>query len=82
MSMSLDDLTPRNSISSVVYGVLCLENIGHSLSEVEFGTIEITAVLNFNQSLTLSLSSLSSSEASEDSLLVKSDWLSFVVDLL
>ena len=82
MSMSVDDLAPMNSESCVVYGVLCLENIGDPLSEIVSGTVDVTAVLNFNQSLTFSLSGFSSSESSEDALLVESDWLSFVVDLL
>ena len=82
MSVGVNDLSPLNSKSCVVYGVLYLVNVGDPLTKIESGSTNVSAVLNFNQSLTFLLSGLSSSESSEDTLLVKSYWLSFVVDLL
>ena len=82
MSVGVDDFAPHNSISSVVYGVLGLEDIGNSLSLIESGTSNIVAVLNSKKSLVGSLSCSTSSEAGESSFLVQSDWLSLVIDLI
>jgi len=80
VSVGGHDCTPLYSISSVAGGVLNLVNIGNSLTKVEFGTLDITAVLDHDQNLVLLLMILSSSETGEDSLLIKSNWLGFVVD--
>jgi hypothetical protein len=80
MSVGGHDRTPLNSISSVAGDGLNLVNIGNSLSEVEFGTLDVIAVLDHDQSLVLLLMILSSSETGEDSLLIESNWLGFVVD--
>ena len=82
VTVCLDDGSPHNSISSVVYGVLALENIGNSLTHVPSGTGDIVAVLDSDQSLVFSLSGFSSSESSKGCFLIKSHWLSFVIDLL
>ena len=82
MSVGSDDLSPLDSISSVVYGVLGLVDVGNSLSEVPSGSSKIGTVLNVNDSLLLALGGLSSSESGEHSLLVQSDWLGLVVRLL
>jgi len=81
MSVGVNDLSPANSISSVVYGVLCLPDVGHSLSEIPGGSGFIVAVSDGDESLVTILSGFSSSKASEHSILVQSDWLSFMVDL-
>ena len=82
VSVGVDDLAPVDSESGVVYCVLSLEDVGHSLSEVEFGSGEVHAVLDLDKGLSLSLGGLTSSESSEASLLVEPDWLSFMIDRL
>lgn len=82
VSVGVDDLTPHDSISSVVHGVLGLEDIGNSLSLVESGTSDIGAVLDGKKSLVGVLTSSTSSESGESSFLIKSDWLGLVIILL
>lgn len=82
VSVGGHDGTPLNSISSVAGGGLNLVNIGNSLTKVEFGTFDVGAVLDHDQNLVLLLMILSSSETGEDSLLIESNWLGFVVDSL
>tara|TARA_B110000238_G_C15982287_1_gene376543 strand:+ start:385 stop:864 length:480 start_codon:yes stop_codon:yes gene_type:complete len=82
VSVSVDDGTPMNSEFGVVDGVLSSEDISDSSSEVESGTSLITAVLDVDDSLALVLRGLSSSESSKETVLVESDWLSFVILLL
>ena len=79
MSVGVDNSTPMNSEFGVVDGVLGSEDISDSSSEVESGTSLIWAVLDGNQSLAFVLSGLSSSESSENSILVESNWLCFVI---
>ena len=82
MSVGVNDFAPHNSISSVVYGVLCLEDIGNSLSLVPGSTGFVVTVLNGKKSLVGILRCSTSSETCESSFLVKPDWLSLMVDLL
>jgi hypothetical protein len=79
MSMSADDLTPAASESGSVHGVLDLVNICNSFTHVPSGTLLVIAVFDVNESLVHDLSDSISSEAGENTLLVKSDWLSLVV---
>ena len=74
-----DDLTPANSESSFIRSVLDLVDMCNSFTHVPSGTGLIIAVLNVNESLIHDLSDSVSSEACEDTLLIKSDWLSLVV---
>ena len=69
-SVGVHDLTPHDSISGVVGGVLDLVNVGDSLSHVPLGRGFILAVLDDNQSLVLPLMGSGSSETGEDTLLV------------
>ena len=69
-SVGVHNLTPGDSISGVVGDVLDLVNVGNSLSHVPFGGGLILAVLDDDQSLVFPLMGSSSSETSEDSLLV------------
>ena len=78
-TVSIDDSAPLHSESGVVHGVLHFIDISDSLAQVPSGAGEILAVLNGEQCLATLLSGFSSSEAGEDSFLVKSDWLSLVV---
>ena len=80
VSMGAHDGTPLDSISGVVGGGFNLVDIGNSLTHVELGALEVVAVLDGHQSLVLLLMVLGSSEGSEDTLLIESNWLSFVVD--
>ena len=82
MSVGVDNLTPSNSVSSIVDGVSNLVDISNSLSEVEFGASQVLTVFDGQQSFVLSLSGLTSSVSSENSLLVKSHWLRLVVCLI
>ena len=81
-TMSVDNLAPDASESGVVDGVLCFPHISDSLSLIESSSSEIVAVLDGEEGLIFGLSGFSSSESSENSLLVKTNWLSLVVDLL
>lgn len=81
VSVGVDDLAPSASVPSVVDGVLDLIDVSDSLSKIELSSSSIIAVLDGNEGLVLSLSSLGSSESGEDSLLVKSHWLSLLVVL-
>ena len=74
--------TPLDSVSSVVGSVFDLVNVGNSLTHVPLGGSNVVAVLDHDQSLVLLLMILGSSETSEDSLLIESNWLSFVIDSL
>ena len=65
-SVGLDDLTPDDSESSVVYGFMCLEDVSNSLSEIEFGSSQVVTVLDLDQCLIFPLGSLSSSESGEN----------------
>jgi len=69
-TVGVHNLTPGDSISGVVGDVLDLVNVGNSLSHVPFGGGLILAVLDDDQSLVFPLMGSSSSETSEDSLLV------------
>lgn len=77
-----NDLTPASSESSIVDSVFGLVDVTSSLSKVPLCSGAVTNVLDVNQNLIRSLSGLSSSEASEHSFLVESDWLAFVIALL
>ena len=79
VSVSGDDLTPADSEPGVIDGVLDLVDICNSFTHVPSGTGLIIAVLNIDKSLIHNLSDSVSSEACEDTLLIKSDWLSLVV---
>ena len=79
VSVEVDDSSPSDSISSIVDSVLGLEDVGDSLALVESSTGRVVAVLDGQQSLVGSLMHSSSSEASEDSLLVQSHRLGLVV---
>ena len=80
VSVSGHDGAPSHSVSSVVRSGFDLVDIGNSLTKVELGGIDIAAVLDGNKSLVLLLMVLGSSETCEDTFLIKSHWLSFVVD--
>ena len=82
MTVSVDNCSPMNSELGVVDRFLGFEDIGNSSSTVPSGTSFIVAVFNSNQSFFLALGSLSSSETGENTILVKSNWLCFVVDFL
>jgi hypothetical protein len=82
MSVGVDNLTPAASVSGVVNSVFDLVNVGDSLAEVPFGTSLVVTVHDADKSL-ITVGSLSISfVSSENSLDIKSDWLSLVVDLL
>ena len=78
-SVGVHNLTPRASVSGVVGGVLDLVNIGNSLTHVPLSIGLRLAVLDSDQSLVLPLMSSRSSETGEHTLLVQSNWLSFLV---
>ena len=73
------DFAPLDSEPSVIDGVLYFLNVCNFLSLIEFGLFLILTVLNVDDGLVHSLPNSVSSESSEDSFLVKSDWLSFMV---
>ena len=79
VTVSVDNSSPMNSEFGVVDGVLASEDISASSSEVEFSSCFISAVFDLNEGFILMLSSLSSSESSEKTVLVESNWLCFVV---
>lgn len=82
MSVWLHDGSPSAPVSGVVRSVFDLVNIGDSLALIESGALGVVAVLDGDQGLVLLLMILGSSEAGEDTLLIESNWLSFLVDLL
>lgn len=82
VSVSVDNLTPAALISGVVNSVFDLVDIGDSLAQVPFGTSLVVAVHNADKSLGTVGSFSISFVSGESSLDVKSNWLSFVVDLL
>mgnify|MGYP001064751279 FL=1 len=81
VTVGVDNSAPVNSEFGVVDGVLSSEDIGDSSSKVESGSSLIWAVLDVDQSLAFVLSGLSSSESSENSVLVESNWLYLVISL-
>lgn len=81
-TVGVDDLAPADSVSGVVSGVFDLVDIGDSLAQVPLSTGLIVAVHDGNKSLMTVGSFSISFVSSERSLDVKSNWLSFVVDLL
>lgn len=70
--MRLDNLSPSDSEAGVVPGVLGLEYVSDSLSEVEWGVFLIIYALDLQQSELLGLGRFSSLETNEGSLLIKS----------
>lgn len=82
VSVSVDNLAPSDSVSSIVDSVFGLVDVSNSFTEVPSGSSLVLAVLDGEQSLVRSLSGLSSSESGEDSFLIKSHRLGLVVHLL
>lgn len=82
VTVSVDNLSPSGSISSIVDSVSSFIDVANSSSEIESGTSLILAVLNCEESLAWHLRSLASSESSEDSFLIKSHRLTLVINLL
>lgn len=81
VTVGAHDGTPLASISGVVGDVFDLVDVGDSLTHVPLGGGNIVAVLDHDKGLVFLLMILSSSERSEDTLLIESHWLSLVVDL-
>ena len=70
VSVSVDNLSPADSNSSVIDSVLGLEHIGDSPAQVKSGSLNILAILDGNKGFIWSLESFTSSESSEYSFLV------------
>ena len=82
MTVSVDNLSPGASKSSVINSVFDLVNIGDSFAQVPFGTSFVVTVLDGDQGL-VAMSGLSISLVTGESTLdVQSDWLSLLVNLL
>ena len=72
VSMWLYDSAPDDSESGVSGGVLALEDVGYSLSEVEGSILLVNHTLDFQQCELFVLGALASLEAGENSLGVES----------
>ena len=82
MSVRSHNLAPDDSESSVIDGILDFLNVSDFLSLVPGCSLFVLAVLDVDNCLLHVLTDSVSLESSENSLLVKSDWLSLVVLLL
>ena len=70
--MSFCDSSPDGSELGVVFDSLALEDVSYSLAEVELCVLLVFNSLDLEQGVLLTLGSLTSFEACEDSFLVQS----------
>ena len=72
VSVRSNDGAPHNSVSCVVFQVLCLEDVSDSLAIVKACVFSVLEILDSKESLLLLLSGLAPSESDKDSFLIQS----------